>query len=296
MAIKESIDRWKNIFQKLKQYERRFRFIEMNLEHLLQEKHLESNKMELSYKNAFRGKEYKVHSQNGEDGLMLYIFSQIGVTNRKFIEFGIGDGTECIAANLLLNFGWSGLMIEGSTDYVNFASNYYNSNPKMQGELKILNKFITKENINSLFKEGGVEGEIDMLSIDIDGNDYWVWKAVEAVSPRVVIIEYNATFGKDKPITVKYDPAFIRHDKHASGYYHGISLKAAEKLGKEKGYSLVGCDSEGVNAFFVRNDIPLGNLQVITAEEAYYEQRVRVDVRPTEEQFNTIKHLPLVEV
>ncbi len=296
MAIKASIDRWKNILQKLKQYERRFRFIEMNLEHLLQEKHLGSNKMELSYKNDFRSKEYKVHSQNGEDGLMLYIFSQIGVTNRTFIEFGIGDGTECIAANLLLNFGWSGLMIEGSSDCVNYASNYYNSNPKMQGELKILNKFITQENINSLFKEGGIEGEIDMLSIDIDGNDYWVWKAIDIVSPRVIIIEYNATFGSDTPITVEYDPEFVRHDKHESGYYHGISLKAAEKLGKEKGYVLVGCDSEGVNAFFVRKDIPLGNLQVISAEEAYYEQRVRVDVEPTEKQFNTIKHLPLVEV
>jgi hypothetical protein len=227
---------------------------------------------------------------------MLYIFSQIGVTNQKFIEFGIGDGTECISANLLINFGWSGLMIEGSKAYAENATKYYNTHPKVQGEVKILNKFITKDNINSLFIEGGIEGEIDLLSIDIDGNDYWVWKEIEVISPRVVIIEYNATFGKEKALTVEYDPSFMRLEKHKSGYYYGLSLKAAEKLGKEKGYVLIGCDSEGVNAIFVRNDIPLGNLTAISSEEAYYEMKVRTDVCSLAEQYNTIKHLPIVEV
>lgn len=296
MDLKGSYKRWKNIILQLKQMDTRLRFIEINLENLFQEKYLAVSDPKLTYKNELRSKEYRVHSQNGEDGLMLYVFSQIGVTNRKFIEFGIGDGTECIAANLLLNFGWSGLMIEGSSSYANHATNYYNTHPKMQGEVKILNKFITKDNINSLFKEGGIEGEIDLLSIDIDGNDYWVWKAIEAVSPRVIIVEYNATFGKEKAITVEYDPSFMRLDKHSSGYYYGLSLKAAENLGKEKGYVLVGCDSEGVNAVFVRNDINLGKLQAITAEEAYYEMKVRSDVCTLTEQYNTIKHLPIVEV
>lgn len=296
MDLKGSFKRWKNIILQLKQMDTRLRFIEINLENLFQEKYLAVSDPKLTYKNELRSKEYRVHSQNGEDGLMLYVFSQIGVTNRKFIEFGIGDGTECIAANLLLNFGWSGLMIEGSSSYANHATNYYNTHPKMQGEVKILNKFITKDNINSLFKEGGIEGEIDLLSIDIDGNDYWVWKAIEAVSPRVIIVEYNATFGKEKAITVEYDPSFMRIDKHSSGYYYGLSLKAAENLGKEKGYVLVGCDSEGVNAIFVRNDINLGKLQATTAEEAYYEMKVRSDVCSLTEQYNTIKHLPIVEV
>ena len=296
MDLIGSFKRWKNIILQLKQMDTRLRFIEINLENLFQEKYLSVSDPKLTYKNELRSKEYRVHSQNGEDGLMLYIFSQIGVTNRKFIEFGIGDGTECISANLLLNFGWSGLMIEGSKTYAEHAKKYYGTHPKMQGNLKILNKFITKENINSLFKEGGIEGEIDLLSIDIDGNDYWVWKAIDVVSPRVVIIEYNATFGKEKALTVEYDPSFMRLEKHKSGYYYGLSLKAAEKLGKEKGYRLVGCDSEGVNAIFVRNDINLGNLKSVPSEEAYYEMKVRTDVCSLSEQYNLIKHLPIVEV
>lgn len=296
MNIIDSYKRWKKIILQLKHIDTRIRFIEMNLENSFQGNYLSVSDTILSYKNELRSKEYHVHSQNGEDGLILYVFSQIGVTNRKFIEFGIGDGTECIAANLLINFGWSGLMIEGSKAYAENATKYYNSHPKVQGEVKILNKFITKDNINSLFKEGEIEGEIDLLSIDIDGNDYWVWKAIDVVSPRVVIIEYNATFGKEKAVTIEYDSSFMRLDKHSSGYYYGLSLKAAEKLGKEKGYHLVGCDSEGVNAVFVRNDIHLGNLKVVSSEEAYYEMRVRSDVHTLLEQYNIIKHLPIIEV
>lgn len=296
MNIRESYKRWKKIILQLKQMDTRIRFIEMNLENSFQEKYLSVSDPKLTYKNELRSKEYRVHSQNGEDGLILYVFSQIGTTNRKFIEFGIGDGKECIAANLLLNFGWSGLMIEGSSDYVVSATQYYNNHPKMQGKVKILNKFITQDNINNLFQEGGIEGEIDLLSIDIDGNDYWVWKAIEVISPRVVIIEYNASFGKENAVTVKYDPSFERLSKHPSGYYYGLSLKAAEKLGKEKGYHLVGCDSEGVNAIFVRNDINLGNLKSVTAEEAYYEMNIRSAVHTLLEQQNIIKHLPIVEV
>jgi hypothetical protein len=296
MGIKDSFNRWKTIILNLKQLETRLRFIEINLENVFQNKYLSTCNTELTYKNELRSKEYRVHSQNGEDGLMLYIFSQIGVTNQKFIEFGIGDGTECISANLLINFGWSGLMIEGSKAYAENATKYYNTHPKVQGEVKILNKFITKDNINSLFKEGGIEGEIDLLSIDIDGNDYWVWKEIEVISPRVVIIEYNATFGKEKALTVEYDPSFMRLEKHKSGYYHGASLKALEELGKEKGYHLIGCDSEGVNAIFIRNDINLGNLKTVTSEEAYYELKVRSDVCSITEQYNIIKHLPILEI
>lgn len=296
MNIRDSYKRWKKIILQLKHIDTRIRFIEMNLENSFQEKYLSVSDPILTYKNELRSKEYRVHSQNGEDGLILYVFSQIGVTNRKFIEFGIGDGKECIAANLLLNFGWSGLMIEGSSSYTDSAKKYYNTNPKKQGEVEILNKFITKDNINDLFKEGGIEGEIDLLSIDIDGNDYWVWKAIEVISPRVIIIEYNATFGKEKAVTVEYEPSFMRLEKHSSGYYYGLSLKAAAKLGKEKGYNLVGCDSEGVNAIFVRNDIELGKLKSVTSEEAYYEMKVRSDIHTISEQYNIIKHLPIVEV
>ncbi len=121
--------------------------------------------------------------------------------------------------------------------------------------LGVHREFITAENIEPLFQKYGVPPEFDLLSIDIDGNDYWVWKAIEQFRPRVVVIEYNANKGPDASVTIPYDPAF-RWDKSD---YQGASLRALEKLGKEKGYTLVATDPCGVNAFFVLNSLVPGN-------------------------------------
>lgn len=115
--------------------------------------------------------------------------------------------------------------------------------------------FLTVENLADTITGAGVPAGLDLLSIDVDGVDYWLWESLTCVSPRVVVIEYNASFGPHRSITVPYESGFDRVEKHPSTFYHGASLSALAKLGAKKGYSLVGCDSNGVNAFFVRNDL-----------------------------------------
>ncbi len=221
--------------------------------------------------------EMQVFSQNGEDGILLYIFSKIGTTDRRFIEFGVSDGTECNSANLSINFGWQGLMMDGSERNVAVAKQYYRERlVERAGDVQIAQAFVTAENVNDLFRQHGFKGEIDLLSIDIDGNDYWVWKAVEAVNPRVVVIEYNGVFGSEHSVTLKYDPAFDRFRAGHDSLCFGASLAALTKLGHEKGYVLIGCDSSGVNAFYVREDCAGSSLEPRTPGEAFYPFRDRL--------------------
>lgn len=236
--------------------------------------------------------EFKLYSQNGEDGILLYIFSKIGVTNRCFVEFGIGDGRECNTANLSINFGWHGLLMDCNEQNVAFAKHYYQNKlgPRFSA-VKIIQCLVTMENINKVLSYNKIGGEIDLLSIDIDGNDYWVWKAITVINPRLVVIEYNASMGHEKSLTVKYDQNFDRFEKHPSGFYHGASLSALTKLANSKGYKLVGCDSTGVNAFFIRKNAAHQKLREVSIQEAYFPHSRRLERLSTSEQFECIKHL-----
>lgn len=238
-------------------------------------------------KEALRRKEFRVFSQTGEDGIIDYIFSKIGTKNKTFVEFGVQDGKECNTANLSINFGWKGLLIEGDKAYATKAKRYYAGR-----QVKVAEAFITKDNINLLISENDINGEIDLLSIDIDGNDYWVWKEINAISPRAVIIEYNSSFGH-RPIAIKYSPNFERLRAHKSGLYYGASLSAMTKLGKSKGYVLVGCCSTGFNAFYVRKDAAKNKIKELTPEEAFYAERKD---RSIDKQFEEISHLDFEKV
>jgi hypothetical protein len=243
-------------------------------------------------RTIFRNNEIKVYSENGEDGLLLYIFSKIGTTNQCFVEFGIEDGRECNTANLSINFGWNGLLMDCDEKYVAKAKHYYRNRPEIKpSQVKIVQCFVTAENINKVLMDNGVEGDIDLLSIDIDGNDYWVFKAVTVINPRVVVIEYNALLGSDKPLTVEYDPNFIRYKKHPSGYYHGASLTALTKLANTKGYKLVGCVSSGTNAFFVKEKLLTESLHEVSVQDAYYPHFRRLKKGSMSQQFERVKHL-----
>ena len=237
-------------------------------------------------------KEFKIYSQNGEDGILLRIFSKIGVKNKNFVEFGIGDGKECNTANLSINHGWNGLLMDGNEQDIIKAKEYYK---QTNGRVKVIHCFVTKENINNVLKSNGFSGKIDLLSIDIDGNVYWIWKEINVIDPNVVVIEYNGSFGKDKSLTIPYDPKFDRLSKHRSGLYHGASLKALTKLGKKKRYALVGCDSTGCNAFFVKKNIA-NKLDVFEVKEAYYQHSRRSEKESIEKQFNKIKDMKFEEV
>jgi len=209
--------------------------------------------------------EYQVFSQNGEDGIIREIFNRIGFTNKYFVEFGVEDGLECNSTNLLYK-DWNGLWIEGSSD---FYKKIFQSFSDLVGSnrLKIQNEFITAENIEMIFEKAGVPEEPDLLSIDIDYNDYYVWKAITKYSPRVVVIEYNAIFRPDTPFVVKYNPTRV-WDRTS---HFGASLLALEQLGREKGYSLVGCVFAGCNAFFVRNDLIADLFESPYTAENHYE-------------------------
>jgi hypothetical protein len=239
--------------------------------------------------------EWKLYSQNGEDGILAHVFQTIGVVNWRFVEFGFGDGRQCNAANLALNCGWRGLFLDGNEHHVLAAKAYYASmlGPRY-GDVRMVHAWITAENINAMLASSGFDGEIDLLSIDIDGNDYWVWRAIDVIQPRVVIVEYNATFGPTRAVTTKYDPEFRRYGKHASGYYHGASLSALTKLGKQKGYRLVGCETSGANAFFLRKGIAEHALPAVTPEEAYHPLASR-EGTPVQ-QFEQISELELDQV
>lgn len=198
------------------------------------------------------GSGFKVYSMHDEDGIIEEIFRRIGETNRWFVEFGAGDGLENCTAYLLMK-GWSGAWIEGSAACYQAILRHL-AFAVEERRLRVAYSFITAENIESLLEELEVPEEFDLLSIDIDRNDYWVWEAIRRYRPRVVAIEYNASWMPTVACVVPYDPWAIWDGSN----YSGASLKALEHLGRRKGYCLVGCNFAGVTSFFVREDLAGG--------------------------------------
>ena len=245
----------------------------------------------LDKKNNFNINKFgiKIYSQNDEDGIILYIFKHIGIKTKKFVEIGVENGTECNTTNLLKNLNWKGIQIEGSKKLYNDAKIQLKKIlEKKKNNLKLLNIFVTKKNINQILKKNCGK-EIDLLSVDVDGNDFWIWKAINCVKPRLVIIEYNSFFGSNISATIKYNSKFIWNHRNNKSYY-GASLKALEKLGKQKKYILVGVDKNGVNAFFVRNDLAKYiNLKSKKTEEIFLDNKR--EIRNKEQYINESKKL-----
>jgi len=192
---------------------------------------------------------YRCFSQNDDDGFIDEIFRRIGTTNRHFVEFGVEGGVENNTLALLLA-GWNGLWIEANPSAqakvrADFAE------PLNTGQLVLQPSFATAESIEPLLEKSGVPVEPDLLSIDIDGNDYWVWRAITTRRPRVVVVEYNASLGRSARLIQPYQPDTAWDLTSV----FGASLGALEDLGRQKGYALVGCGIRGVNAFFVREDL-----------------------------------------
>ena len=245
-------------------------------------------------RNGLERYEYSLFSQNGEDGILRFLFSKIGFSSRKSLEFGFGAlQNNCL--RLVLHENFAGVFIDGSEK--NVAQ--FNKAAERLGvsSSRAIHRFLTLENLESTIRESGLSGEIDLLVIDVDGNDYWFWDAIHCLSPRVVVIEYNASLGADLSLTVPYDPSFKRFEKHPSGMYCGASLTALTRLGARKGYSLVGCDSNGVNAFFVRNDLLPSEIEPQTPQTAHRPHRRRVERGFSEKnQLDLIREMPYVEI
>jgi hypothetical protein len=215
--------------------------------------------------------EFQVYSQNGEDGILSEIFERIGVSNEFFVEFGVGNGIEN-NTTYLLSKNWHGAWMEADPERVEDIKKTF-ARPIAAGSLSVKNAVVTADNVQQLFQELHVPQEFDLLSIDIDGNDYWVWKAIEDYSPRVVVVEYNALYRPPTKWVMKYNP---EHGWNGSSHM-GASLKSLEVVGREKGYCLVGCELIGINSFFVRNDL-VGDhfMKPFTAENHYEPPRYHI--------------------
>ena len=210
----------------------------------------------------------QVNSQSGEDGIIHEIFRRIGAGNRVFVEIGLEDGLECNTAFLIAK-GWTGYWIDGRDDSRRTLAAAGVPPERVRAHAA----FVTAENAAPLLEGLGVPREFDLLSIDIDQNTYYVWRALRAYRPRVAVVEYNAALPPDLDWKVRYEAARVWDETQN----FGASLKALERLGREMGYSLVGCDIAGTNAFFVRDDLTAGKFAEPFTSENHYEP-IRYDL------------------
>jgi hypothetical protein len=260
----------------LKSFEARLFRMQMQLDrndrrlHYVQEAlgRIESRQLSNIQSDNLNDYEFRVFSQWGEDGIIQHLIRSVDVPRKYFVEFGVQDYRESNTRFLLVNNNWSGLVMDASAanieritkDLVYWA---YDLTP--------VQAFVTRDNINELLRKYGVTGEIGLLSIDIDGNDFWVWQAIDVINPVIVVIEYNYRFGQQAAVTIPYNEKFDRTRTDHAPIYFGASLQALCWLAKRKGYVFVGCGSNGVNAFFVRRDKQPPHIRELSPEEGYFE-------------------------
>jgi hypothetical protein len=215
--------------------------------------------------------EFRVFSQFGEDGILQHLIEEAGIQahERIFVEFGVQDYQESNTRFLLQGCNWGGLIIDGSKEWM---TSVRNSSLCWRYNLQALAAWIDRDNINELISSAGISGEIGILSVDIDGNDYWVWEAIICINPIIVVCEWNSSFGPDHSVSIPYDPLFNRLTAHHSHQYWGASVQALQQLGLKKNYELIGSNQAGNNLFFVRND-RLGRLLGSSAADAWTEAK-----------------------
>ena len=245
--------------------------------------------------------EFKVFSQFGEDGIIQRLVHLVPVANRTFIEFGVENFSESNCRFLMMNDNWRGFVMDGSAKQIAAIRKL----PDIwKFDLVAKAAFVTRENVNELITSSGFDADLGILSVDVDGNDYWLVEALTAMTPRVLIVEYNALFGSERKITVPYDSAFRKQKAHHSGLYFGASLGALAAVAALKGYSLVATESSGVNAFFVRNDLLGNGLRARSVADAYHETHVRqsrgadgkLDYLDARNQAKAIRGMPVVNI
>lgn len=244
--------------------------------------------------------EFSVFSQWGEDGIIAWLVRTVDVGRKVFVEFGVETYSEANTRFLAEHDNWTGLVLDANRDNIDRIRS---SDVCWRHGLRAVAAIVTRDNINSLIAQQGISGEIGLLSIDIDGNDFWVWQAIDVVYPEIVVIEYNHRFGDELAVTIPYNENFRRGEQHPKIYF-GASLRALVMLGKKKGYAFVGCNSNGVNAFFVRRDRMPDELKELTVEEGYVagtfsetsdEQGFFIPPQRDEEH-RLVTSLPLVDV
>jgi hypothetical protein len=240
---------------------------------------------------------FKVYSQADEDGILLYILGIVGTGSKRCVEICAGDGLECNTANLIINHGWDGFLVDGDARLVERGRDYYRrSRQTYVYPPTFEHAWIARETVNDLLARHGFDRDIQVLSIDLDGVDYWIWEALK-IEPPVVVVEYNTMLGPDLSVTVPYDPKF-----DAGKFLHigttpvfiSASLAAYAKLGKRRGYRLVGVNRYGYNAFFVKQGIAEGALPAVSPGDCFGHAKARAEWRHLPQV--RAANLPWVEV
>lgn len=192
--------------------------------------------------------EFKVFSQNGEDGVLAEIFHRVGTSSESLVEIGAGNGSQNNSAVFVDLFGWSGVLVDSDPENARDLAAKYQYNERVSTH----RRHVTTHDVDAIVREGAYDDaqSLDLLSIDVDSVDYHLWRAVRSVQPRVVVIEYNASLPLGRSLVMPLDAA----PRVTEGFY-GASIDALIKLGREKGYTLVHTELAGVNAFFVRDDL-----------------------------------------
>jgi hypothetical protein len=245
--------------------------------------------------------EFRIFSQWGDDGIIQWLIHNLDLPDQTFVEFGVENYHESNTRFLMMNNNWSGFVMDGSPSNV---ASIKNSAYFWKYSLSAKAVFIDAENINQTLTSMGIGTEIGLLHIDLDGNDYWVWKQIDSLSPVIVILEYNSVFGMDRAITIPYQKTFARTAAHHSNLYWGASLRALYQLSLDKGYAFIGCNSAGNNAYFIRKDKLSESVREASLEDGYVRSKFR-ESRDTggrftyltgEDRIKAIKGLPVYNI
>jgi hypothetical protein len=196
-------------------------------------------------------------SEFEEDGVLLYLFTILGTTNRTVVEIASQDGRICMASNLIVHHRWTGHLYDGDPIHVRSGQRFFAKHPATRSfPPKLSARWFDRRIINDVLREDGVPPEIDLLSLDLDGIDLYLWDALTWTRPRVLICEFNNVVPIDRALTVPYEAAFKFSDRPpAEHLFRSASLKAYQHVSAAKGYRYIGCNALGFNAYFLRNDV-----------------------------------------
>jgi len=214
---------------------------------------------------------FRCYSQFEEDGIILYILAAIGMPTRTVVEMCCGSGHECMAANLILNHRYRGFLLDGDQVSIDAATSFFASKKDCYMTPPVIRKaWITKDNVNDLLRQMGASGEIDLLSLDMDGNDYWIWDAITEINPRLCVFETHNLVPDDISVTIPYDPNFYCWSKKGDERdFRSVSLLAMKKLSESKGYRMIGAHRHGFNVFFLRNDLAQDLFPAVSIEDVH---------------------------